>query len=93
MTGSDGVEHLVTEALVPLLGGAKVVRVESRPTGDEGDHEVLRLTVVLDQRPVAVGTEWPVLEAIGAVQQALARSGEPRFPVIDFVTEDELQAG
>ena len=94
MTTTSGVvEQVIAEALRPHMSGANVLRVESRPVADESDHEVLRVAVVLDRHPIREGGEWMVLEAIGAAQQALIKAGETRFPVIDFLSEDELRQG
>ncbi|MCX7684781.1 MAG: hypothetical protein N2Z67_05835 [Acetobacteraceae bacterium] len=89
-TSGEVVEETVKRALRPFLSSAKVLNVEINPAADDADHEVLRIMVVLDRLPGEPG-RWRALDAIGAVQQALLESGEVRFPVMDFVTEEELK--
>jgi len=84
-TTSGAVEQVIAEALRPHMSGANVLRVESRPVANESDHD--------DRHPLREGGEWLALEAIGAAQQALIKVGETRFPVIDFLSEDECCQG
>jgi hypothetical protein len=85
------IERVVADAVHSLRLDLNVLRVTSRAATYGDDQEVLRLTVVLDRFPAGGAGDWPVLSAIGAIHQSLVDAGDSRFPVIDFITEEELE--
>ena len=71
---------------------AGVRRVESGPASDSEGHEALRITVVLKRGSADRITGDNALDMLVGIERALRQATEDRFPIIDFVTEEELES-
>jgi len=59
---------------------------------DSDGQDALRVTIVLKRGGIDNVTGDGALNTIVGVGQALSAAREDRFPIIDFVTEEELEA-
>lgn len=68
------------------------VRVYSEPATDSDGYEALHVTIVLrsDARNELGGDS--ALDTIVRIQRDLRNSGKERFPIVEFVTERELDS-
>jgi len=84
------VNRVVDKAAAVSLKRSGLSRVYSEPAMDSEGREALLVTIVLrSDAPVKINGAR-ALNTIVRIQRDLRRSGEERFPIIDFVTEDEL---
>ena len=79
-------------ASAALHGQVGVLRVISEPMADSDGQDALRVTIVLKRGGIDNVTGDGALNTIVGVGQALSAAREDRFPIIDFVTEEELEA-
>lgn len=61
----------------------------SEPSVELDGLDAVRVTIVLSNDDVAV-TGDAAMNTIVDIHQALQRAGDDRFPLVDFMTEDEL---
>jgi len=69
---------------------ASVTRVVSEPALDSQGQEALRITIVLKTDNIDKITGDSALDALVNIERALRAAREDRFPIIDYVTEEEL---
>ena len=72
---------------------ARVQCVLSKPALDWTGDEVLHVTIVLGNEGVDGITGDMAMDTLVGIERALQAAGEERFPVIDYVTEEELEWG
>jgi hypothetical protein len=86
------VDWVVGRAASAALKGGKLGRVYSEPTLDSEGREALRIVIVLtgDKDRDLSGDD--ALNALVRIRRDLQKSGEERFPILEFVTEDELKS-
>ena len=70
---------------------AGVQRVDSEPTSDSDGQEALHVTIVLKRGSADKISGDSVADTLFGIQRALREAGEERFPIVDFVTEEELE--
>jgi hypothetical protein len=85
------VNELINKAASAILKGpAGVTRVMSQPTSDSQGQEALDVTIVLKNGSVDKITGDMALDTLFGANRALQEAGEDRFPIIRFITEEEL---
>ncbi|HKM61023.1 MAG TPA: hypothetical protein VJY39_00905 [Acidisphaera sp.] len=68
------------------------VRVFSEQATDSDGRDALRITVVLPRRMTRRVSGDDALDTVVRVRRELREAGEGRLPIIEFATEDELEA-
>lgn len=86
------VDRVVDKAASAALRKARVSRVYSSPTLDSDGQEALNVTIVLRRGSRKTVSGEAALSAIVRIGRDLWKNGEERFPIIEFVTEEELDA-
>jgi hypothetical protein len=87
------VNEVVKKAASAILKGpAGVRRVESEPTLDSQGDEALHVTIVLKRGSADRISGDNVVDTLVRVERALRAAREERFPIVDFVTEEELES-
>ena len=84
------VNEVAEKAALAAFKGIGVTRVQSSPTVDSDGHEALIVTIVLQRGFGGEVTGDAALSAMVRIGRDLQNSGEERFPIIEFVTEEEL---
>jgi hypothetical protein len=85
------VDEIVKKAATAALEGqAGVQRVYSEPTLDSSGEEALQITIVLNKGSAGKISGDGALRTLVSIDRALNQAKEERFPIIDFVTEEEL---
>jgi hypothetical protein len=79
-------------ASAALKRKAGVQRVFSEPAADSEGLEALRITIVLKRGSADKISGDKALNTLVGVERALREAGEDRFPIIDYVTEEELES-
>ncbi len=90
MSDLQDVNRVVGKAAAAGLKRAGFSRVYSEPALDSEGREALLVTIVLRSDAPGKINGAKALNTIVRIQRDLRRSGEERFPIIDFATEDEL---
>jgi hypothetical protein len=70
----------------------KAVRVYSEPTADSDGHDALSITIVLERGSVDKITGEMAVNTLVGIDKALQAANDDRFPIIDYVTEEELES-
>jgi hypothetical protein len=85
------VNELVNRAASAILKRqARVRRVDSEPASDSQGQEALHITIVLGRGSADKITGDNALDTLVSIERALREAREDRFPIVDFVTEEEL---
>jgi len=71
---------------------AGVRRVVSEPAVDSDGDEVLHITIVLKRGSSDKISGDKALDTLVGIDRALREASEDRFPILDFVTEEELES-
>jgi hypothetical protein len=79
-------------ASASLKRPAGVQRVLSEPASDSEGQEALHITIVLKRGSADKISGDSALDALVRIERDLRQGGEERFPIIDFVTEEELES-
>lgn len=91
MLDLSDIDRVVDRAASASLKNAGFSRVYTKFTTDSEGREALHVTIVLRSNKNKEVSGNSALNTIVRVQRDLRRSGEERFPIIEFVTEDELE--
>jgi hypothetical protein len=78
--------------LATNLGAANVDHVESEPTIDSEGQEALRITIVIPKGAVGRLSGDAALDTLVNIQQGLRKAAEERFPIVEYATQEELDA-
>ena len=93
MLAPTKINELVNKAASAILKRpAGIQRVLSRPALDSEGHEALHITIVLKRGSADKITGDKALDTLVEIDRALRDAREDRFPIIDFVTEEELES-
>ena len=85
------VNEVVTRAASAVLKRpAGVRRVVSEPTLDSRGQEWLQITIILKEGSADKITGDDALDTLVSIDRVLRAAGEDRFPIIDYVTKEEL---
>jgi hypothetical protein len=87
------VNEVVNKAASAVLKRqAGVQRVVSEPASDSEGHEILHITIVLKRGSADKISGDSALDTLVGIERALREAGDERFPIIDYVTEEELES-
>jgi hypothetical protein len=87
------VNEIVKKAASAVLKRqAGVQRVVSEPAVDSDGDEVLHITIVLKRGSADKISGDKALDTLVGIDRALREASEDRFPILDFVTEEELES-
>jgi hypothetical protein len=87
----DEVNRVVNKAAAATLK-QRLSRVYSEPTLDSCGQDALRVMIVLDNDHAGEVTGQMAVSTYMKIGQDLEESGESRFPIIMWATEDDLKA-
>lgn len=90
ITPEDAFGKLIQQALVAELGKNNVVRVAHEPTTDSRGQDALKITVVIAPGAAKKLANGAVLDALVGLRERLRDMREDRFPIIEYVTQAEL---
>ncbi len=91
MLSTTAIDRIVSDTTAATLAG-EVARVFSEPTADLDGQAALRIMIVLKRgRGKAVSREGAAINTLIGILDNLQKSGEERFPIIEYATEDELE--
>jgi hypothetical protein len=71
--------------------GGGVQRVDSEPTVDADGHQALHITIVLQKVSTDKMGGDSALDTLVGIAKALRKAKQERFPIISYVTEEELE--
>lgn len=74
-----------------LTGRAGVRSVVSEPALDSEGHDALNITIVLKRGSADKISGDKALDTLVSIERALREAKEERFPIVNFVTEEELE--
>ncbi len=86
-------DQIVEKAASDALGTVGVSRVLTERTADSDGNEALAVTIVIKRGCGDRLTGELAGNAILGMLQALQASGDDRFPITSFATEEEMEAG
>lgn len=87
------VNQVVSKAASAMLKRpAGVKRVFSEPAADSEGQEALRITIVLKRGSADKISGEQALDTLVGIGRALREASEDRFPIIEYVTEEELES-
>lgn len=86
------IERIASRAAKDRIPGGALERVLIAPTTDSEGKDALRITMVIRPEAVKVITGDSALDLLVELQQELSKMHEERFPIVEFSTQDELNA-
>lgn len=92
MLSLSQIDRVVDKAASAVLKRSRVSRVYSDFTTDSIGQDALLVTIVIRDNKAEEITGDNAVDAIVRIRHALHKSGEERFPIIEFATEAELEA-
>jgi hypothetical protein len=84
-------DRIIDRAAASILKAARPSKVFSEPVEAFDGAEALRVTIVLRTETVDNVTGDQALDTLVLIYKDLQESGEERFPILEFVGEDELE--
>lgn len=88
------VNEVVNKAASTVLKRRTGVReVYSEPTAASDGRDALHITIVLKRGALDKIRGDMALDMLVNIKRALRAANEDRFPIIDYATEEELEAG
>jgi|HubBroStandDraft_4_1064222.scaffolds.fasta_scaffold1451418_1 hypothetical protein len=86
---SEVAEEVARAKLTPNV----VKQVLAEPTTDSEGHEALRVTIVIEPGAANRIKGDSILDTLVQIQDRLREAGEDRFAIVEYATQDELEAG
>lgn len=86
------IDKVIAETAEIILGRGRVSDVQTRVTVDSLGRDALSVNIVLKRGVFAKVRDQGVLPLLSEIQRRLQAIGEDRLPIVDFVTEEELDA-
>jgi hypothetical protein len=84
------VNQLVANVVSTTLTGADLSRVMSEPTLDSSGEDALQITIVLRGYDDRLFNGSGVVDTLVEIIQHLQKSGDGRFPILSYATEEDL---
>jgi len=85
------VSQVVAKVASATLSGVDLSRVVSEPTTTFDGDEALHVTIVLRGTNLERLTGHAAIDTLVGIVKSLQTSGDDRFPIIDYTTEEELE--
>lgn len=92
MLTTDKISQIVSEVVRANTTPTSVRSVTAEPAIDSAGEDALRITIVITPEAVALLKKGAVVDTLVQIQDRLLEAGEERFPIIYYVTEEELEA-
>ena len=86
---SEVAEEVARAKLTPNV----VKQVLAEPTTDSEGHEALRVTIVIEAGAANRIKGDSIRDTLVQIQDRLREAGEDRFAIVEYATQDELEAG
>jgi hypothetical protein len=90
MLKPEQIDHIARQVAQQHLAALGVQDVQSEPTIDSDGNEALRITITIHSADKASESGDALLDTLSEISLRLQEEGDPRFPIIDYVTEEEL---
>jgi hypothetical protein len=87
----DEISRITTTAATTTLGRQAVVEVSSSPITNSAGQDALQITIVLTPGSSAAISGDRAMKTLVTIRDELQKRGEERFPIVEYVTKDELK--
>lgn len=84
------VNQLVREVAEKHLAALGVQNVESERATDSAGNDALRITITIQSADRIAESGGQALDTLSEVLMRLEKEGDSRFPIMDYVTAEEL---
>ena len=84
------VDVIVREVAQRHLASLGVQNVQSEPTTDSEGNDALRITITLQSAEGIAHSGGALLDTLTEMLDRLNEAKDPRFAIIDYVSEEEL---
>lgn len=91
MLGTNEISRIVTQAVEANSEPDSVRRVMTEPTATFDGEDAVRITIVLTPEAVNKLASGDPGDVFIRVWNALRAADDPRFPILDYTTEAELE--
>jgi hypothetical protein len=91
MLETNKISEIARQAATANLASKSVQSVHTEPATDSEGREALRVTIVIKSDALRKLKGDAVLDTLVDIQHNLREAGEERFPIVDYITEDELE--
>ena len=92
MLDEKRIREIAQEVATANLTSANVTSVSSSPTIDMDGHDALRITIVIKPGSESKIKGDAALDTLVGIQKRLRRGGEERLAIVEYATEEELNA-
>lgn len=86
------INRIVREVTDRNFASKAVQIIDSQSTIDSEGHDALRIMIVLAPDIAKKLKGDAVLDTLVEIQDRLREAGEERFPIVEYATEEELEA-
>lgn len=90
MLDTEKVSEIARQAATANLASDSVQSVFTESATDSEGREALRLRIVIKSAALQKLKGDAVLDTLVDIQHRLHEAGEDRFPIVEYITEDEL---
>ncbi len=91
MLQTDEISQIVSEVVQANTTPKSVRRVMAEPATTSEGEDALQITIVLTPEAVAQLAAGDPLETLVRIWDRLRASGDERFPILEYATEEELE--
>jgi hypothetical protein len=92
MIDHSTINKVAKEVAAEHLGSGNVAHVTSESTIDSEGQDALRITIVIRDDALGRLTGDAALDTLVQMQDRLRKVGEDRFAIVEYATENELDA-
>jgi hypothetical protein len=93
MLNEKRIREIAEQVASANLTSANISSVSSSTAIDSEGHDALRITIVINPGSEAKISGDAALDTLVGIQDRLRREGEERFAVVEYATDEELNAG
>jgi hypothetical protein len=93
MLDEKRIEEIAQEVARENLASSNISSVSSSMAIDSEGHDALRITIVINSGSEAKISGDAALDTLVGIQDRLRREGEDRFAIVEYATDEELNAG
>lgn len=87
------ISEIAREVAVANLDSANVAWVSSSPAIDSEGHDALRIMIVIQPGAESRIDGDATLDTLVGIKDRLRQEGEERLAIVEYATEEELEAG